>query len=70
MVSGSGLMAQWSPAEAPGRRRGGGGGRRPWGRDRAPLSHEPLTINNRLINKSFDYIIYRYQVFWYVQIHE
>ena len=37
------------------------GGRRPGGPRRAPLSHEPLTINNRLINSLITY--HRYYVF-------
>ena len=30
---------------------------RPQGPGQAPLSHEPLTINNRLINEFFVYIL-------------
>ena len=31
------------------------------------MSHEPLTINNRLSNELFAFIYYRYQIFWYIK---
>ena len=62
MINGSWLQGAQS---GPWDRHGGGwmGGRRPGVTGRAPLSHEPRTINNRLINELFDYIYHKYYVF-------
>ena len=63
MVDGPWLMAQGSPAGARGPTRGGGGPGAPAGLPGA-MSHEPFTMNNRLINYVVNYsiIYYRYQV--------
>ena len=56
MVDGSWLMAQGSLAGAPGPRRGVGGAW-PGSREPCAMSHESSTVDDRLINELFDYLL-------------
>ena len=56
MVHGSSLKVAW-PGPWGHRREKGGEGRRPGGLGRAPLSHEPFTINDRLKDELFNHIL-------------